>query len=70
MTETPTFHTEEPNYGEFATIETFLQGTVYDARKGQDALWNRQKANNRAHNISLAQGRVNGKYLSHGNKRA
>ena len=46
-----------------------IQGGIYDSRSLQNALWNKQRLANRAHNTSLAHGRVNGQYLEHGNKR-
>lgn len=54
----------------FADQGVVIQGGIYDSRTLQNALWNRQKLLNRAHNISLARGRVNGQYLHKGNKRA
>lgn len=46
-----------------------IQGGIYNSRTLQDALWNKQRLENRARNISLAQGRVNGQYIQNGNKR-
>lgn len=44
-------------------------GGIYDSRSLQNALWNKQRLANRAHNTSLATGRVNGQVIHHGDKR-
>lgn len=63
----------EQEYWESVNDEYGLPtGTVYNAqsyRSVQDRGWNLQRLANRAHNISLAQGRVNGQYIQNGNKR-
>jgi len=46
-----------------------IEGGIYNSRTLQDALWNKQRLQNRANNVSIATGRVNGQFLSHGNKR-
>lgn len=70
MERIPHVPTYEQDYWESWNDQLGLpSGTVYDSRSYQDAMWNRQRLLNRAHNISLAKGRVNGQYLENGKKR-
>ncbi len=50
-------------------IETTPQPHIEGQIFSQDMIWNIRKALNRQHNVNLATGRVNGQFLSHGNKR-
>lgn len=46
------------------------QGAVFDSRSYQDALWNKQRLENRAHNVQLSHyARINGQVIHHGDKR-
>lgn len=46
-----------------------ITGGIYNSRSLENMMWNTRKMENRHRNTSMAQGRVNGQYLSHGNKR-
>jgi len=73
MERIPHVPTYEQDYWESWNDQLGLpSGTVYSARSYRDyqnAQWNKDKLARRHQNISLATGRVNGRFVQHGNKR-